>query len=551
MISSSNAIVQVKLLIKNVLGTCVSTIVSLCTSPRVYTLQDKDYTLAGIDDCTTIATSITNSKFAQTIENYNPFSSNHFTDSVTTNIFCGRGSTLHCSVNGVYDPNLGYIFSDLNFEKYNYGFYGSDGDAPKTLLISLQTNGFASPTSGLIYAEGRLLLNFYYYGVPQTITGRVKLWSYGSPYWLDVTVNSINYSTFEVVIPTGTNFVTDIELTFTTAPAAGAFHVSGVIQWCLTQIQYQGVRIAAGQGGLLTSAGGYLGGWITTGINSYFYQGIAIYPSSLQSTPRQGLFEYDGASNPYFTDNVSRKRLAYLTDIPAAQVITYPTNTATSINLTTALGTNLALTVLSGLAFATGDNYRIYSAANDANYIECGFVSYSVATLTVLVYFVRGTATFTDGVITKSTGTFSAYLTADLTRNVNTIYHIPQFNLFAEAGVMYNIKVVGSYTSNATNNGAYLGVTSGVAANYLVGKLWMANTNTNNTGETNVSMNTSLRAIALSAVSANATQMACGMDYNVIFPSNTNCYVDFSCYPTSGQASNLIAGTSIIITRLK
>lgn len=277
---------------------------------------------------------------------------------------------------------------------------------------------------------------------------------------------------------------------------------------------------------------------------------LGLSSATLLATAKSNIIESDG--NALYFDNTSlvRKKLAFFTDIP---VVTYPTSTTTSINLSTVLGTSLALTVTAGLAFVSGDNYLIYSASNQANHIECSFVSYAATTLTVLVEFVSGTATFTNGIITKSTGVFGTYLTSDFSNNTTTAQNVVPFLLFGEAGVMYNIKISGCYSSNATNNGAYINTLSGVAASYLTGKAWMSNDNsgTSTATESVMSFNTSTsRFISKTTTAANATPYAVGMDFNVILPTSANIYVRFAC-TTGGITSNLLAGTSIIITRLK
>lgn len=271
---------------------------------------------------------------------------------------------------------------------------------------------------------------------------------------------------------------------------------------------------------------------------------IKLTPGDVPSTAEQGAFDYDTNNDLYFTRNTTREKIAFKGDI------TYPTNTATSINLSTVLGTSLALTVPAGLGFISGDNYRIYSAANTANFIECSFVSYTSTTLTVLVEFARGTATFTDGILIRSSNTFSTYLPAAKAVSVTTATRVDEFSFHAEAGVLYNIKVTGSFSAAAVTTGGYIGTTSSVVPAILTGKCYVSRLQTATATELVTSMSSTTRSIVGSGNSGAGLPCAIGMDFNVRFTFNSNSYINFAS-GVAGSVATLLTGSSIIITRIR
>lgn len=284
---------------------------------------------------------------------------------------------------------------------------------------------------------------------------------------------------------------------------------------------------------------------------SFNHSGLTIAPNkrlilstSDMSTLVRGSFDFDASNELYFTRNLTREKIAFKGDI------TYPTSTATSINLGTVLGTNLALTVPAGLGFIAGDNYRIYSAANTANFIECSFVSYTSNTLTVLVEFARGTATFTDGILIRSSNTFSTYLSADKAVSVTTATGVDEFKFHAEAGVLYNVKVTGSFSADASTTGGYIGTTSSIVPAILTGKCYVGILQTVTSTELVTSMSTTVRSIVGSGNSGADIPCAIGMDFNVRFTSNSNSFINFAS-EVAGSVATLLTGSSITVTRIR
>lgn len=240
--------------LKNAEGTVTNTLTNSATAARTYTLQDKSYTLAGTDDIDSI--------YTRPIENYNFFSppNTRIFDSINTNIFCGRSKRLKCLINGVESVGLADNFCDLNYNKANLGLYRDFGAASLVLTIDVKTNILDDSYGGvlsLVYCDGFVLLCFYSTGLPLSVTARTF---HGQGYgWITAPVSKYSASIIKVIIPFPV-YLELLEFTITTKSTNDGTAILGNISWCLTQIEYHGSRISAGQSGAISSAGGKMGG---------------------------------------------------------------------------------------------------------------------------------------------------------------------------------------------------------------------------------------------------------------------------------------------------
>ena len=227
------------------ISTSTLTATSSVTSPQIYATNAITYTYG--------------------IENFNPFTSWKIPDSIYTNLIVGKGLKLNVSIDGVEDRVASNQISDQDYEAYNGQIKGLDGDANKTININFINRGAYGTngnSSGITYPSGKIYFNFYANGyLPSAWSGRVKR---ANGTWYDLPITNVTTSTLVGTMPT-TNYVTDIEFTFSTG--TGAPYVTSNIKWTLVEVDYQGTRMALSQGGLLTALGGYVGGNVNSDAN--------------------------------------------------------------------------------------------------------------------------------------------------------------------------------------------------------------------------------------------------------------------------------------------
>jgi len=221
--------------LKNSAGTITSFLTHQHTSAKTITFQDKNYTVAGIDD-------ISNG-YLVPIENFNPFVVRKQYSAAETNILCGRGGLLRLVVNGSVNSTAGEKLTNLIFEQTTV----ITGNSTDTILFDFVTNGFR-PAGGVIYSAGRVFLNFYYNWIPESITARVQD---NSGTWTDQTVSKIDQGEYVIEI-TNTYYAVALEVTLT-----GAVNNA---YWALTQIQYHPYRMDGSDSPLINSASGFFGG---------------------------------------------------------------------------------------------------------------------------------------------------------------------------------------------------------------------------------------------------------------------------------------------------
>lgn len=188
------------------------------------------------------------------IQNFNPFTGYKIHDSIQTNLFAGKWRKLKVSWNGVESPIMAQQLTDLNYEQSTGLAVGKDGDADHVLNIDLVSNGLYSPSTGVVYSNGTIVLNFY------TATNFPTAWSARcrnrDGVWTSMTLVQ-NGAQLKGAVPIS-NYLTDIEFTFSTG--IGPPYITGTTKWALVEVEYYGNRMMVGQGALVTSVGGYIGG---------------------------------------------------------------------------------------------------------------------------------------------------------------------------------------------------------------------------------------------------------------------------------------------------
>ena len=197
--------------------------------------------------------------FSNPIENFNTFTANKIHHSIETNMLAGKGSKLKVTIDGVESTAAASGLTNQNFEDWNV-ISATAGSAPKVINIDLVTNGLYG-ASGITYAAGFVVLNFYSSPFPSGWSARVKN---KDGVWTAMTMTKIG-TTLRGTIPIG-NYITDLEFTLesgTTGP-----YVTGTVVWGLCEVAYYGSRMALSQGASVTSIGGYIDGNLTFGKTS-------------------------------------------------------------------------------------------------------------------------------------------------------------------------------------------------------------------------------------------------------------------------------------------
>ena len=194
-------------------------------------------------------------------EPFNPFAGQKFHDGVLTNALAGRHDRFVVTIDGTTETGASLKLSNQNFEEYNQNrLFGSSAGETKVFNINVQSLATGSPNSnGITYSNGFFDINFYSTPFPASWSARVKN---KDGNWTTVTsLNKIGSSKLRGVIPIG-NWLTDIEFTLTARTSAP--FVTGNITYGISEFELFFSRMAASQGGNISSIGGYLGGVITT-----------------------------------------------------------------------------------------------------------------------------------------------------------------------------------------------------------------------------------------------------------------------------------------------
>lgn len=197
------------------------------------------------------------------VENWNSFSRRKLWSLETTNALYGRGYGLRIYRDAVEIGEANRrVVTEGGFENYgNVNWRGLDGDADHVYRFDLSV---LYGSNGITYAEkSKFFINFYYGAggrLPSAWSARVKdkngvyttmsltMESDEGGYWL---VGDI-----PIVI-----YLVEVEVTLSTG--AGAPYIIGTTKWSITQVQLHLGRMNSLQGGLITSAGGYLGANLT------------------------------------------------------------------------------------------------------------------------------------------------------------------------------------------------------------------------------------------------------------------------------------------------
>lgn len=240
--------------LKNAAGTITSTLSHNHSAARVITIQDRNHTIAGVDDIA--------SGYNEVVENYNIFHTRRQKDSITTNILLGKGDLIDYKVDGISRPCFG--LTNSNFEQSNV----STGFATSIHSFNFVNKGL-KPSHGVLYSYGRFFLNFYYTWRAETVTARVKD---KNNIWYTANVISYSYSSYYIDIPLG-NYLVEVEFTLTGC-ASNTY-------WALAQIQYHPDRFDTGlaDAGVFSSAVGTFGGTYTF-LPSAKLNGLPIYDTN-------------------------------------------------------------------------------------------------------------------------------------------------------------------------------------------------------------------------------------------------------------------------------
>ena len=194
-------------------------------------------------------------------EPFNPFGGQKFHDGVLTNALVGRHDRFVVTIDGTTEAGASWKLSNQNFEEYNQNrLFGTSAGETKVFNINVQSLATGSAnSSGIVYSSGFFDINFYSSPFPASWSARCKK-SDGT--WTTVSsLTKIGNSKLRGVIPFG-NYLTDIE--FTLVARTSAPFVTGNITYGISEFELFFSRMAASQGGNISSIGGYLGGTITT-----------------------------------------------------------------------------------------------------------------------------------------------------------------------------------------------------------------------------------------------------------------------------------------------
>jgi hypothetical protein len=194
-------------------------------------------------------------------EPFNPFAGQKFHDGVLTNALVGRHDRFVVTIDGTTEAGASYKLSNQNFEEYNQNrLFGTSAGETRVFNINIQSLASGSPaTNGITYSAGFFDINFYSSPFPASWSARVKN---KNGDWYNVTnLIKIGNSKLRGVIPIS-NWLTDIEFTLTARTSAP--FVTGNITYGISEFELFFSRMAASQGGNISSLGGYLGGTITT-----------------------------------------------------------------------------------------------------------------------------------------------------------------------------------------------------------------------------------------------------------------------------------------------
>ena len=194
-------------------------------------------------------------------EPFNPFGGQKFHDGVLTNALAGRHNRFVVTIDGTTEAGASLKLSNQNFEEYNQNrLFGTSAGETKVFNINVQSLATGSPVSnGITYSAGFFDINFYSSPFPASWSARVKN---KDGNWTTVSsLTKIGSSKLRGVIPIS-NWLTDIEFTLTARTSAP--FVTGNITYGISEFELFFSRMAASQGGNISSIGGYLGGTITT-----------------------------------------------------------------------------------------------------------------------------------------------------------------------------------------------------------------------------------------------------------------------------------------------
>ena len=210
-----------------------------------------------------INTSVVNGYINSTEPNepFNPFAGQKFHDGVLTNALVGRHDRFVVTIDGTTEAGASYKLSNQNFEEYNQNrLFGTSAGETKVFNINVQSLATGSPrSSGITYSAGFFDINFYSSPFPASWSARVKN---RDGNWTAVSsLTKIGNSKLRGVIPIS-NWLTDIEFTLTARTSAP--FVTSNITYGISEFELFFSRMAASQGGNISSIGGYLGGTITT-----------------------------------------------------------------------------------------------------------------------------------------------------------------------------------------------------------------------------------------------------------------------------------------------
>ena len=195
------------------------------------------------------------------VETFNPFGPFKMHDSILSNSMVGRWDRFDVTINGTLVPGASVNLSNQNFEEYNgNSLFGTDAGETKVFNINVQKLESGSINSnGITYCNGYFDICFYSSPFPASWSARVK--NRDGNYTTVTSLIQIGSSKLRGIIPIG-NWLTDIEFTLTARTSAP--YVTGNITYGISEFELFFSRMAASQGGNISSIGGYLGGVITT-----------------------------------------------------------------------------------------------------------------------------------------------------------------------------------------------------------------------------------------------------------------------------------------------
>ena len=261
------------------------------------------------------------------IENFNPFTSDKLHSSTETNMLAGKGSKLKVTIDGVESPSTATLLTNLNYE--DRAVKGFQNDPDKVINIDLVTNGLYG-SSGITYAAGFVVLNFYSSPFPSGYSARVRN---KDNVWTPMTLVKVG-TTLRGDIPIG-NYITDLEFTLSSG-TTGPF-VTGTEVWGLSDIAYYGTRMSLSQGPLITSIGGYIDGNLSFGKTS----GAPFYVNSESVVPKLNADKLDGQHGSYYAPASHNHNDLYYTEAESDSRFVNVTGDTMTGNLT--IGNNKIL----------------------------------------------------------------------------------------------------------------------------------------------------------------------------------------------------------------